>query len=214
MDSLSNFYFTPKPIAIEGSITATSAVPSILLEDIAPYRPHMNTTANDNTLTQGPSQIYTKKRGREGELQNMTISHSELSQEERKRLRRSKKEHKKQETFNQKIKDQNIAKINKNSKEFMKLDNQKTDHILKSDKRVSIGKTNMNSTTSQDSHNNNGSSGGSSHFFEHLQNQITQDIQRKSKSKTSVKDNENSVSKNNNEKKNKDNNNNSNIYKL
>ena len=48
----------------------------------------------------------------------------------------------------------------------MKLGNQKTDYILKSDKRVSIGKTNINPTTSQDtSHNNNGSSGGSSHFL-------------------------------------------------
>lgn len=175
LDSLSNFYFTPKPVAVEGAVTTSPAVPTILLEDIAPYRPHNN----HSTDTQGPEQIYNKKRGREGELMNMTIDKKELTQEERKRLRRARKEHRHQENLTQKAKDQLIIKGNKNTKEYQNLQNEKTNQILHLDKRVTVGK-HSNKNSQQDG--GVGSSGGSTHFFEKLQSQVADDIERKSKS--------------------------------
>ncbi len=79
LDGLSNYHFAPRPIAEEVEVRAAST-PAIAMEEVLPL--HVN-----DARAVAPEEIYATKRGREGVLRGET----EMDQQERKRLRQSKK---------------------------------------------------------------------------------------------------------------------------
>ena len=74
LDALSNFHFTPKPVAHEMKVQP--AVAAITMEEAVPM-------AVSEAQLQAPEEVFDKKKGRKGVLQG----ESELSQEDRKRKR-------------------------------------------------------------------------------------------------------------------------------
>ena len=112
------------------------------------------------------------------------MSIKELSQEDKKRIRKARKfvNNKKRDT--EEFKEKNSAKLNHNSKEYQKLNSKKTDKILKNDKRVLVGKTGGKNCYLSDKNGIaadvlNGKEtkySKSTVFFNHLQDQVQQDI--------------------------------------
>jgi U3 small nucleolar RNA-associated protein MPP10 len=79
LDGLSNYHFAPRPIADEAEVR-TSSAPAIAMEEVLPL--HVN-----DARALAPEEVFGAKRGREGVLRGET----EMDQQERKRLRQSKK---------------------------------------------------------------------------------------------------------------------------
>lgn len=79
LDGLSNYHFAPRPVADEAEVR-TSNTPAIAMEEVLPL--HVN-----DARGVAPEEVYATKRGREGVLRG----ESEMDQQERKRLRQSKK---------------------------------------------------------------------------------------------------------------------------
>lgn len=79
LDGLSNYQFAPRPIADEAEVRASSA-PAIAMEEVLPL--HVN-----DARGVAPEEVYGSKRGRDAVLRGET----EMDQQERKRLRQSKK---------------------------------------------------------------------------------------------------------------------------
>ena len=79
LDALSNYHFAPRPIAEEVEIR-TVTQPAIAMEEVLPL--HVS-----DARGVAPEEVYGAKRGREGVLR----ADSELEQQDRKRLRNSKK---------------------------------------------------------------------------------------------------------------------------
>jgi U3 small nucleolar RNA-associated protein MPP10 len=79
LDALSNYHFAPRPIADEAEVRAVTA-PAIAMEEVLPL--HVS-----DARGVAPEEVYATKRGREGILRG----ESELEQDDRKRLRSSKK---------------------------------------------------------------------------------------------------------------------------
>jgi len=79
LDALSNYHFAPRPVADEAQVK-TAATPAIAMEEVLPL--HVS-----NATAMAPEEIFNKKKGRDGILR----SESEMTQEDRKRLRQSKK---------------------------------------------------------------------------------------------------------------------------
>jgi U3 small nucleolar RNA-associated protein MPP10 len=79
LDALSNYHFAPRPIADEAEVKAITT-PAIAMEEVLPL--HVS-----NSRATAPEEIYGAKRGRDAVLQG----ESERDQQERKRLRGSKK---------------------------------------------------------------------------------------------------------------------------
>jgi len=79
LDGLSNYHFAPRPIADEAEVR-TSNTPAIAMEEVLPL--HVN-----DARGVAPEEVYATKRGREGVLKG----ESEMDQQDRKRLRQSKK---------------------------------------------------------------------------------------------------------------------------
>jgi U3 small nucleolar RNA-associated protein MPP10 len=79
LDALSNYHFAPRPIADEAEVKAITT-PAIAMEEVLPL--HVS-----DSRAAAPEEIYGSKRGREGVL----MGESERDQNERKRLRSSKK---------------------------------------------------------------------------------------------------------------------------
>lgn len=78
IDALSNFSFAPRPFVPD--LKVTPAVPAISMEEVLPMG-----VATDEA--RAPEEIYAKKRGRDG----LVRSQEEVGQDDRKRMRRSKK---------------------------------------------------------------------------------------------------------------------------
>ena len=78
IDALSNFSFAPRPHVPDAKVTP--AVPAISMEEILP----MGVSEAD---ARAPEEIHAKKRGRDG----LVRSQEEMEQDDRKRIRRSKK---------------------------------------------------------------------------------------------------------------------------
>lgn len=79
LDALSNYHFTPRPVADEAEIRRVTQ-PAIAMEEVLPLYV-------SNARGVAPEEVYAAKRGRDGILR----AESELEQLDRKRLRRSKK---------------------------------------------------------------------------------------------------------------------------
>lgn len=79
LDALSNYHFAPRPIADEAEVRPVTQ-PAIAMEEIMPI--HVS-----DARAVAPEEVYAGKRGREGILR----ADSELDQQDRKRLRASKK---------------------------------------------------------------------------------------------------------------------------
>jgi U3 small nucleolar RNA-associated protein MPP10 len=79
LDGLSNYQFAPRPIADEAEVR-TASVPAIAMEEVLPL--HVN-----DARGVAPEEVFASKRGRDGVLRGET----EMDQQERKRLRQSKK---------------------------------------------------------------------------------------------------------------------------
>lgn len=169
LDGLSHFYFTPKPISIEGEISTAAAVPAILLEDIAPYRSHVGHQSNS---TMEPELVYEKKRGRDGALAG--YADKEITQDDRKRLRRVRKEAHKKKAVDDKNRDRTTAQTDPDSAEYRALQNKKTNDILSADKRVIDGKI---SGSGKSGDKKDKSYAKSTDFFSTLQQQVSLEIQ-------------------------------------
>jgi len=169
LDGLSHFYFTPKPVSIEGEISTAPAVPAIMLEDIAPYRSHVGHQSNS---TLEPEQVYEKKRGRDGALAG--YADKEITQDDRKRLRRARKEAHKKKAVDEKARDRTTAQTNPDSAEYRALQNKKTNDILSSDKRVVDGKISGSGKSFGDKKEKSYSK--SADFFSTLQEQVSLEI--------------------------------------
>ena len=79
LDALSNYHFTPRPVADEANIK-TSETPAIAMEEVLPL--HVS-----DSQALAPEEVYGKQKGRDGILR----SESELNQTDRKRIRQAKK---------------------------------------------------------------------------------------------------------------------------
>lgn len=79
LDALSNYHFAPRPIADEAEVRPMTK-PAIAMEEVLPL--HVS-----NARAVAPEEVHASKRGREGVLRG----ESELEQQERKRLRGTKK---------------------------------------------------------------------------------------------------------------------------
>eukprot|EP00934_Nitzschia_sp_Nitz4_P009426 Nitzschia sp. Nitz4//scaffold170_size48074//7445//9766//NITZ4_007101-RA/size48074-processed-gene-0.18-mRNA-1//-1//CDS//3329538628//9416//frame0 len=79
LDALSNYHFAPRPVAEEAEVR-TSTAPAIAMEEVLPL--HVS-----DARGVAPQEVYGTKRGRDGVLRGDT----EMDQQERKRLRQSKK---------------------------------------------------------------------------------------------------------------------------
>jgi U3 small nucleolar RNA-associated protein MPP10 len=79
LDALSNYHFAPRPIADEAEVRPVTK-PAIAMEEVLPL--HVS-----DARAVAPEEVYNNKRGREGVLRG----DSEYDQQDRKRLRGSKK---------------------------------------------------------------------------------------------------------------------------
>lgn len=79
LDALSNYHFTPRPVADEANIK-TSETPAIAMEEVLPL--HVS-----DSRALAPEEVYGKKKGRDGILR----SESEMDQTDRRRIRQAKK---------------------------------------------------------------------------------------------------------------------------
>jgi U3 small nucleolar RNA-associated protein MPP10 len=79
LDALSNYHFTPRPVADEANIK-TAETPAIAMEEVLPL--HVS-----DSQALAPEEVYGKQKGRDGILR----SESELNQTDRKRIRQAKK---------------------------------------------------------------------------------------------------------------------------
>lgn len=79
LDALSNYHFAPRPIADEAEVRPVTA-PAIAMEEVLPL--HVS-----DARGVAPEEVFGAKRGREGVLRG----ENEMDQNERKRLRQSKK---------------------------------------------------------------------------------------------------------------------------
>lgn len=79
LDALSNYHFAPRPIAEEAEVRPATA-PAIAMEEVLPL--HVS-----DARGVAPEEVYATKRGRDGVLRG----ENEMDQQERKRLRQSKK---------------------------------------------------------------------------------------------------------------------------
>ncbi len=84
LDELSHFFFAPRPVVADTKLQSLGAAPllsSLEMEDIVPL-------VNSSASQLAPEQVQQKRRGRDSSL----LSAEELTSEDRKRLRRARKE--------------------------------------------------------------------------------------------------------------------------
>ena len=124
LDGLSHFHYSPRPIIAEASVS-TVALPSISMEDIIPTTESLATTA-------APEDIRAKKRGRSAAL----MADAELTSDDKKRLRQASKASRRKERKESKYNETLASHSGKSSNKF---ESQKTDEILRSDRRVVEG---------------------------------------------------------------------------
>mmetsp|Transcript_29662 Transcript_29662/g.71378 ORF Transcript_29662/g.71378 Transcript_29662/m.71378 type:complete len:630 (-) Transcript_29662:32-1921(-) len=79
LDALSNYHFAPRPVSDEAEVRPVTA-PAIAMEEVLPL--HVS-----DARGVAPEEVYASKRGREGIVRD----ESEMDQQDRKRLRSSKK---------------------------------------------------------------------------------------------------------------------------
>ena len=106
--------------------------------------------------------MFEKKRGREGELAG--IADKELTSSDRKRLRRARKEVTRKKTLAALAKDQTAARVNPHSHASARVEDRRTEKLLRHDKRVV-----------SDSSSQSRKIGGSG-FFGRLQEQVSQEV--------------------------------------
>ena len=156
LDALSHFFYSPKPVASEASakVLATQrALPALEMEDIAPY------SQNSAATAAAPEEIMEHKRGKKVTL----LTSAELTREDRKKLRRHKKEVNKAEKAEQE-KDTSIKNLRKQA-------SKKLDEELRADKRVVLS-----NTAKSKKHEDQNQFSKSSAFFSKLQEDTQQQI--------------------------------------
>lgn len=119
LDSLTHFHYTPKPIIVEASVTA-SLLPSIQFEDVG-------LSSESNAQSAAPAEIYLKKKGRDASL----LSSAEMTSDDKKRLRHAIKEKNKNEK--KKISDEHTLDKDRNSDKTLT-------KFMNNDKRIIQGK--------------------------------------------------------------------------
>ena len=159
LDALSNFSFTPKPVGHEMEVQ-TAAVPAIAMEEAVPM-------AVSEGAARAPEEVYAMARGKgergaaaaaEGGIRGA----SEMTQEERKRVRRQFKRAKKKESAREEADDKLAAKLNPGlGNRYAK---QKLMDELSRSRNVTTGKVSNGEAGSQYT--------DSSKFFKSLQQQV------------------------------------------
>lgn len=141
LDGLSHFHYTPKPVVNDINITSiknnNTSIKTILIENINP-------TNESDANALAPDEIYKKKTGRNASLK----ADVEHDRDDKKRLRSASKSKKRKEKKQKTTEDTAKAKANIYSKEARKLDEKQVDDIIKTDKRVVIGKNSTEDTSS------------------------------------------------------------------
>lgn len=156
LDALSHFFYSPKPVAAEASakVLATQrALPALEMEDITPF------SQNSSATAAAPEELLEHKRGKRVTL----LTSAELTREDRKKLRRHKKEVKKVERAEQE-KDTSVKNLRKQA-------NKKLDEELRTDKRVV-----MSESASSKRHEDSNQYSKSSAFFSKLQEDTQKQI--------------------------------------
>ena len=175
LDGLSNYHFAPRPIADEAEVR-TSNTPAIAMEEVLPL--HVN-----DARGVAPEEVYATKRGREGVLRG----ESEMDQQERKRLRQSKK------TARRKVRKEKLAdeKLISRLQPGLGLNNPYEKRKIREDLAMARSKGKI-TTGEKDMDGKYGSSGT---FFKRLQAEVHQTIrgnpgeeepQKKTKPKSSA----------------------------
>jgi U3 small nucleolar RNA-associated protein MPP10 len=156
LDGLSNYHFAPRPIADEAEVR-TSNTPAIAMEEVLPL--HVN-----DARGVAPEEVYATKRGREGVLRG----ESEMDQQERKRLRQSKKTARRK-TRKDKLAD---AKLISRLQPGLGLNNPYEKRKIREDLAMARSKGKI-TTGEKDMDGKYGSSGT---FFKRLQAEVQQNI--------------------------------------
>jgi U3 small nucleolar RNA-associated protein MPP10 len=128
LDALSHFHYTPRPIVEEANVSS-QAVPSISLEDVTP----VTESANTEFANAAPEKLLEKKRGRAAAL----IADAELTSDDKKRRRLASKTVRRKQRQATEQTEKMLAQSGKGSAKYEK---EKTDEILRSDKRVTVQK--------------------------------------------------------------------------
>jgi len=137
-------------VVAEATISSVSLA-SIAMEDITPL-------TESASSGQAPEEVRGKKRGRQAAL----VADEELTSADRKRLRNASKATRRKERKDLNYKEAGAAQFGKSSHKY---ESQKTDEILRSDKRVTVG---------QEKDTNQYAKSGQ--FFERLQAQAQTEI--------------------------------------
>jgi U3 small nucleolar RNA-associated protein MPP10 len=126
LDALAHFHYTPKPVVAEASLsTVQQHLPALALEDVTPM-----TEGYAGNLA--PEEVHGKKRGRDAAL----MADAELTSDDRKRLRNASKATRRKERKAQGYLDSVQAAHGKGSTKY---EAQKTEQILRNDRRVVSG---------------------------------------------------------------------------
>lgn len=117
--------------------------------------------------------MYEKKRGREGAL--AAVSEKELTQEDRKRLRRARKEVRRKQESTELAKEQIAAKSDPGSAAGKRAESRRIDDILRQDRRV-VTQVSSDSRDKRGGISNSGGNFSKSSFFSNLQEQVQQEV--------------------------------------
>ena len=157
LDALSNYHFSPRPVEEEAEVKNLAA-PAIAMEEVMPL------TVSDARAS-APEEVFSGKRGRESVLKG----DSELNQEDRKRLRATKKQARRKERKQRNADEKLISRL----KPGLGLNNPYEARKLKEDlsKARSLGNVvDAKEDTNKDYNT-------STQFFARMQQQVKNDIQ-------------------------------------
>jgi U3 small nucleolar RNA-associated protein MPP10 len=165
LDGLSHFYFTPRAVVADAAITTLAtktALSSLELEDILPG---MESSASQFA----PGQVLEKRKGRDASL----MSKEELTSDDRKRLRRARKNARSDsEDSDAEQKGGKAGRKQQRAKDDKHLDDE-----LRRDKRVTLnGKSSKHGGGTNGDENQNGEYSKSASFFEKLQQNAQSEI--------------------------------------
>jgi len=160
LDALSHFHYTPKPVVAEAAVHSV-AVPTLSLEEVTPGGFTGSATAGVGGSALAPEEVRSKKRGRAAAL----VADAEHTSDDRKRLRQAGKATRRKGRQEATLQQRTLSLTGEASTAY---ESQKTDAILRSDRRVTAG-TASGDTTSYSKSNQ---------FFEKLQTQAQADIAR------------------------------------
>jgi U3 small nucleolar RNA-associated protein MPP10 len=156
LDALSNYHFSPRPVEEEAEVKNLAA-PAIAMEEVMPL------TVSDARAS-APEEVFSGKRGRESVLKG----DSELRQEDRKRLRATKKQARRKERKQRNADEKLISRL----KPGLGLNNPYEARKLKED--LSKARSMGNVVDAQEDANKDYNT--STQFFARMQQQVKNDI--------------------------------------